>query len=277
MIASRWLRTGDGVDVGLRSCGERGDAVIFVHGVGSTAAIWDEQLKALGERFRCFAVELRGNGAAENDPSPEVVTRAGFAQDVLTAADGASLQRFHFVGCSLGGVVGFELWRRAPERVASFVLVDTFAAYPNAQQTVETIISGVSAAADMREFARGRAARVLPPDAPAERLTETIDQMACKSVPCYIASTKATWTGDYRGDLATITVPTLVVCGELDPIAPVAFSQEIAQGIPGARCVVIPAASHVCSADEPRAFNTVLARFLDDTRRAAIDVEAAAP
>ena len=91
--------------------------------------------------------------------------------------------------------------------------------------------------------------------------------MARKSVPSYIASTKATWTGDYRADLPGIRVPTLVVCGELDPIAPVALSQEIASAVPGARLRVIPGAGHVTNADAPRAFNDELTQFLTSLKR----------
>ncbi|MBV8726949.1 MAG: alpha/beta fold hydrolase, partial [Candidatus Eremiobacteraeota bacterium] len=174
MIEKRWLKSRDGVDVGVRSAGRDGPAIIFVHGVGSTAAIWDDQLDALASRFRCFAVELRGNGAAAADPDPQLITRAGFVQDVLTVADDAAIDRFHLVGCSLGGVVGFELWRTAADRIASLTIADSFAAYPNGEQTAQTIIEGVEAAGNLREFAKARVGRVLAPDAPPKRYTETI-------------------------------------------------------------------------------------------------------
>jgi len=261
MIAERVVRAPDGASVGIRSAGTRGDPIIFVHGVGSTAAIWDYQLDALSGRFCCYAIELRGNGALP-DPRREAITRAGFVQDVLTAADEVGLERFDFVGCSLGGVVGFELWRRAPSRVRSFAFVGSFAAYPNAQQSVDAILASVEAAGDMREFAKARAARAVPADALPQRFRETVDQYACKSIPSYFAATKATWTGDYREDLATITVPTLVVCGELDAIVPLALSEQIARGIPGAELAVIAGAGHVVNADKPREFNAALEKFL---------------
>ncbi len=276
MIETRWLTASDGVTVGARSSGDRGPGLIFVHGVGSTAAIWDDQLTAFSPRYRCFAIELRGNGAAAKDPDPASITRAGFVQDVLTVADDADLECFHFVGCSLGGVVGFELWRRAKERVASLTFVDSFAVYPNAEQTAQSIIDAATAAGNLRDFAKARAARVLAPNAPEKRYTETIEQYACKSIPSYVASTRATWGGDYRKDLPTITVPTLVICGELDPIAPLALSKEIADGIPGAKLAVVPGANHVCNADAPERFNALLDPFLNDALRAAVNVKSPA-
>ncbi|MDP9110980.1 MAG: alpha/beta hydrolase [Candidatus Eremiobacteraeota bacterium] len=241
--------------------GDSGPVVIFVHGVGSTAAIWNAQLSAMSDSYRCYAVELRGNGANQPDPDPALISRSAFAQDVLAVADQANATRFHYVGCSLGGAVGFELWRRARERIASLTFVGSYAAYPNARDYVRSIESSVHAAGSMRSFARERAAKLgLPPS----REAETIDQMAGKSVASYIATTRATWTGDYRELLGSITVPTLVVCGERDSVAPLERSEEIAAGIPGARLEVLRDAGHVANADNPAAFTALLRSFLEN-------------
>jgi 3-oxoadipate enol-lactonase len=243
-----------------RMRGSNGSVAIFVHGVGSTAAIWDYQLDALCDAYRCFAVELRGNGVPKPEPPPEQITREGFVDDVLAVADAAGAQGFHFIGCSLGGVVGFELWKRAPERIASLTFVGSFAWYPDAEIYVRGVVDAVKAAETMERFARERAKKVGMP--PGRRTDETIEQMACKSVESYIASTHATWTGEYRDLLRTISVPTLVVCGGKDTIAPVSFSREIAGGIAGARLHVMEAAGHVANADAPDTFNEVLSGFL---------------
>ncbi len=245
---------------GARMSGDAGDAVLFVHGVGSTAAIWDYQLTALRERYRCFSVELRGNGASHPDPASDTITRDGFVDDVLTVAGTAGAARFHFVGCSLGGVVGFELWKRAPARVRSLTFAGSFAWYPAASTYVRDVIAAVRAAGTMERFAHERIGKLGMPAGP--RTDETIAQMACKSVESYIAATQATWTGDYRGILAGITVPVLVLCGENDSVAPPAFSHEIAQGVPGAHFATVPGAGHVCNADAPLAFNDLLRDFL---------------
>ena len=268
MIQTLWTAADDGVLAGARYAGERGPAVVFVHGVGSSAAIWDYQLQALADRYRCFAIELRGNGSAQTDPAPESITRDGFVEDVLAVIKTASVEDFHFVGCSLGGVVGFELMRRVPSRILSLTFVGSFAAYPNAATQVATVTAGVSEAGSVAAFAQARVAKILPADAPQARIDETLAQMAQKSLPSYLASTRATWTGDYRAELCEINVPTLVICGERDPIAPVALSQEIASGIAGAQLVVIPRAGHVTNADAPDAFNDVLSEFLTRVEKA---------
>ncbi len=233
--------------------------LIFVHGVGSTAAIWDAQLRAFGGEWLCAAIELRGNGAEKPDPDPSTINREGFAEDVLTVADALRAERFTLVGCSLGGVVAFELMRHAPRRLERLVLLGTFARYPDAQAYADAIVRDVYAAGTMRVFGELRAAKL---GLSAVRLRETIEQMACKSVECYVASTQATWTGDYRDVLAAIDVPVLVAYGEHDRIAPQALSEEIASGIAGAKLAMIPGAGHVANADAPQSFNELMHGFL---------------
>lgn len=241
-----------------RETARRRSPLFFVHGVGSTAAIWDYQLAAFGNESLCAAVELRGNGT-QPDPDPSLVTRAGFADDVLAVADALSIARFTLVGCSLGGVVAFELWKRAPERFDAMVILGSFARYPDAQAYADGIAAAVRDAGDMESFARQRVAKLgLPP----ERLRETIAQYACKSVESYLAATQATWTGDYLAMLSTIDVPVLVLYGERDTIAPRALAQEIAAGIGGAELAVVEDAGHVANADNPPEFNALLRAFL---------------
>lgn len=260
MIEALRVRAPDGAVTGGRRTGHVGPALVFVHGVGSTAAIWDRQLGAFGNRFRCVAVELRGNGALQPDPDPQKITRAGYAADVLAVADACGFDRFTLVGCSLGGVVAFELCRSASERLRAVGVVGSFARYPDARRYADGVIAAVRAAGTMRAFAQARAAQLgLPP----ARLYETIEQMACKSVPCYVAATEATWTGDYRDVLPTIDVPALVLHGERDTVAPIELSQEIAAGIPGAVLHTVAGAGHVANADNPSVFDDLLGAFLE--------------
>lgn len=282
MIETMCVKAGDGVAAGVRyrkrisspeaAAARSGsepperpstpESIIFVHGVGSTAAIWDYQLRDLCDRYDCYAIELRGNGAIGPPPDPSMITRAGFVNDVLAVADAADSPHFHFVGCSLGGVVGFELWQHVPEQIASLTVVGSFAKYPNSEAYVANIEAAVGAAESMELFAEERSAKL---GLPLARLAETLAQMSCKTIPSYLASTRATWTGDYRAMLSTISVPTLVICGERDRIAPLPLSQEIAAGIPGARLEVLPGAGHVSNADTPAAFNKLLREFLATT------------
>ena len=232
--------------------------LLFVHGVGSTAAIWDYQLEAFGGERLCAAVELRGNGASKPDPNPASITRGGYAEDVLAVADALEIEAFTLVGCSLGGVVAFELWKRARHRVAAMVILGSFARYPDGEQYAEQISVQARETGDMRRFGEIRAAKL---GLPQHRLRETVEQFACKSLECFLAATQATWTGDYRDILPSIDVPVLVAYGEHDVVAPRSLAEEIASGIPSAHLEIVADAGHVSNADRPESFNALLRSF----------------
>jgi pimeloyl-ACP methyl ester carboxylesterase len=259
MIETIRITAPDGAVTGARCAGDRGPALIFVHGVGSTAAVWDDALDEFARDFRCAAIELRGNGALHPDPDPSAISREGYARDVLAVADARGMQTFTIVGCSLGGVVAFELWKTVPERIDAMVIVGSFARYPNAQQYADGISQAVRDAGDMRTFAATRVPKLgLPP----ARAAVTLEQMASKSVQSYLAATQATWTGDYTSLLSSIDVPVLVLHGVNDAIAPAELSRAIADGIPNAELDAVPDAGHVANADNPAAFNARVRRFL---------------
>ncbi len=251
---------------GARVAGSRRPAIqreksplLFVHGVGSTAAIWDYQLDAFAPEHLCAAIELRGNGASKPDPDPATITRAGFADDVLAVADALGVERFILVGCSLGGVVAFELWQRAPHRIAGMVVVGSFARYPDGEQVAERISAEARTSGSMRAYGEQRAAKL---GLHSDRLDETVEQFACKSVESFVASTHATWTGDYRAVLPSIDVPVLAAYGERDVVAPRTLAAEIAAGIAGSELVEIAGAGHVANADAPETFNALLGDFV---------------
>lgn len=264
MIQSLRFTAPDGANTGARvvrppAAQPGGTTLVFVHGVGSTAAIWDAQLEAFGNELTCIAIELRGNGACKPDPDPALVTRAGFANDVLTVLDTLHVDRFTLVGCSLGGVVALELYTHVGPRFDAIVTLGSFARYPNGPHVADGIVAAVRDAGSMAVFAQRRAAQLgLPP----RRMAETIEQMACKSVPSYIAATQATWTGDYTSMLSSIVVPALVAYGEHDPVVPLELSEELAAGIPSASLAAVQDAGHVANADNPEAFNAILREFL---------------
>lgn len=263
MIETFRTTTSDGAVTGARIArpaqGHGATSLVFVHGVGSTAAVWDAQLEAFGDEYVAVAIELRGNGALRPDPDPALITRSGFARDVVAVLEEAGVDRFTLVGCSLGGVVAFELWQQIDQRFDALVTLGSFARYPQGERVAENIRAAVLDAGSMAVFAQRRAAQLgLPP----QRMAETIEQMECKSVPSYLASTTATWTGDYTAMLSSVTVPALVAYGEHDPVAPRELSEEIAAGIAGAELRAVPDAGHVANADNPTAFNAMLRDFL---------------
>lgn len=252
----------DGVRCAGRIAGDADETLLFVHDAGSTAEIWDPQLGALSRRFRCAAIELRGNGVMPLPNSLSTITREGFARDCLALADALGVRRIHLVGCGLGGIVGLELWQSAPHRLASLSLLDSFAAYPDGASVATRLVDAALAAPSLVTFAEEQTSRLLPPGASSRRRTESVRQIASMNRRAYARYIFATLTGDYRSSLGSIAIPTLVLCGEHDTFVSRALCEELAAQIPRALLVEVPDAGHVCNADAPAFVNAALEAFI---------------
>ena len=104
-----------------------GDAILFLHGLGSCAQDWLLQMPVFAERFRVVAPDLAGHG--ESDKPQGHVRVADLASDVIGLLDALEVSCAHVVGLSLGGCVAQQLALDFPSRVRSLTLVNTFARF----------------------------------------------------------------------------------------------------------------------------------------------------
>jgi 3-oxoadipate enol-lactonase len=264
--------TSDGLRIAYAQAGE-GPAIVFLHGVGATKACWRPQLAALSSRFRCIALDYRGYGGSAVPPEDSLrasatdqraITRQAYARDVCAVLDAAGVGAAHVCGCSLGGRVALELYASRPPRVLSLALVDSFAFYPGGDESIDERIRTLDSLG-IEEFAKTRAPGVLKPDAPSDLVESVRADMASIPLGVYKASTRVTWSGDYRPLLPRVSAPAEVFWGEFDTqIAPLARSEELAAGIPTCGAVVrIPHAGHLANLDNAEFFNLALGAFVD--------------
>src|SRR3954451_11546845 len=160
------VRTKAGFDIGYDEAGtgER-TPIVFLHGVGSDKSVWRPQLDHFGRDRRAIALDYLGYG--ESDPAPKGTTRDDYADAIISAMHELGVDRAHVCGLSLGGVVAIAMHHAAPERCASLILSDTFAAHPDGRAIYER---GVAGSRNLRAMAEARVAVLLAqPAYPAVR------------------------------------------------------------------------------------------------------------
>jgi 3-oxoadipate enol-lactonase len=239
-----------------------GAAIVFLHGVGATKRCWVEQLQTLSARFRCIALDYRGYGESDVPPV-ESISREAYARDVAAVMDAAGIDKAVLCGNSLGGVVALEFYKQFANRARSLVLVDSFAYYPGGAESMPDRIK-ILDELGIDKFAATRSRALFGPDAPESLVERARADLASIPLEVYKASTRATWSGDYRDLLPNIDIGALVLWGEFDTkIAPRALSEELARGIPACGDVLeIPKAGHIPQMENAVAFNALLADFL---------------
>ncbi len=189
-------------------------------------------------------------------------TVAALADRVLAAAP----QRFALVGFSMGGYVALEIMRRARQRVTRLALIDTSARADTLEQRKRR--EALIAQTQIGQF-KGVTARLLPLLVHHDRLGDTvlveILQAMAQTIgrDGFVRQQRAILARpDSRDVLASIAVPTAVICGRDDALTPVAHSEEIASGITGATLTVIDRCGHVSPLERPEAVTAALREWL---------------
>jgi pimeloyl-ACP methyl ester carboxylesterase len=263
----------NGAGLSVEERGRGDESIVFAHGVLLNRRIFDHQLAALQDRYRCVSFDFRGHGRSE-------VPDGGYAVDEL-AEDAAALIRHlgchpcHFVGHSLGAFVGLRLAARQPELIRSLVLVSASAdAQPRLDAVRYRMMQLMARKVGLRPLAPTLMGVLFSrtylrdPDRATER--ETWRQMiGAQSLAGALRAVDGVLDrASVRDELARIMAPTLIVVGEEDPAAPLRLAKGIQAGISRSQLVTVPA-GHVSPVEQPEAVTDVIERFLATNRTAS--------
>lgn len=251
-----------GVELFHRVSGS-GAPVVLVHAIGCDHTMWDSLAGALSPSYRVIRVDVRGHGQSPVTPRP--YTLELLADDIAALLDGMGIARAHFVGLSLGGMIGQAFALRHAAKLDRLVIANSTSGYgpdgpANWRARIKAVEDGgLEAIRDMvaaRYFSD--AFRAAHPAA----VTEVMRKFVRTPREGYLACCDAIAQLDYTGELGRIQAPTLVIAGALDAGTPPAMSEMLARGIPGAKLEVIPVAAHLAAVEAPAAFNGAVLRFL---------------
>jgi pimeloyl-ACP methyl ester carboxylesterase len=239
-----------------------GPELVLLHGIGGTP--WRHVFAALADEYTVIAWHTPGYGRS-SDPDGEW-TMAEYAEALAGFLDALGIARAHFLGQSWGGVLVQEFSRQHAERVHSLILSDTTlggdAARPDA---MDRLAVRLRAAETMTaaEFARVRTPQLLAPDPAPEVAQEAEATLARMIHPAGFRNAAiALAHADTRDVLPHIAVPTLVLCGELDPVTPPAVGTKLIGEIPGAQLTIIPGAGHLGCIEQPERYTATVRDFL---------------
>ncbi len=246
----------------------RGDGppVVLLHPFPCDHEFWNPVATALESRYRLILPDLRGHGASDSGDGPALMQK--HASDIARVLDAAGVGRATLVGCSIGGYILFEFWRRFRARVNALVIcdsrpqADTAEARANRLKAADTVLEqGTEPFLEgMIPKLMGRTTVGSRPDlvAGARAMMRLMSAEDISQVQRGMAERP-----DSVADLKTINVPTLIVIGEEDALSTVADGELMRQNIAGSQLKVIPKAGHYAPWEQPEAVGMVLRQFLD--------------
>ena len=244
-------------------------ALVLLNSIGTSSALWAACVGPLAEQFRVLQVELPGHAGAVTAPRANPLTLADLAADVLTVLDDAGVNRAHVAGVSIGAMTAMWLAARHPTRVGRIALLCT-TAHPDQLRYRERAAAvrarGMAAVADVPRrlwFTPGLGERDPALAAGLEAMQARVHPEGYAQCCDVLAGT------DLRPELARIAAPALVIGGAADPAAPPEELRAIADGIAGARLVLLDGAAHLAPVEQPGAVTLLLLDHLGAATPAA--------
>jgi len=254
-VALNYFHTGASTLPGVPPALDRGELLLFLHGAGSNAHTWHQQLKHFEPSHSAVALDFPGHGRSGSteglaDLDAHVRCLDGFA----AALD---LRPAVVVGRALGGAAAIAFALAHPRRVRALVLVATPARFEIPPASLDI----------WRDVTMGRATQPFA----MNLFSSKVDMAVVRE--CFMEQVKtdprvrytdmlACNGEDFADRLAALRVPTLVITGRDDHFAPPDKAEDVQRRVPGAQLAVIDDAGHMLTSEQPAAFNTAVEQFL---------------
>ena len=239
-----------------------GPWLVMSHSLAAHWRMFEPQVHHFAGRFRVLGYDTRGHGGT--DAPAGAYTLDQLADDVKALLDALDVREAHFLGLSMGGMIGQTFALKYPGRLKSLVLADTTSGYgPEAGALWQGRIKMAQE--------RGMDALAAPTlerwftapfrEAHPDTVRRIGDMIRATPVEGYAGCCHAISKIDLTAKLGVIRVPTLVIVGREDLGTPVAMAEDIHRGIPGSELVVLDNAAHFSNVEQAPAFNRALDAF----------------
>jgi 3-oxoadipate enol-lactonase len=243
---------------------ESAPAVTLSHSLATDLSMWDPQMEALTSKYRVLRYDTRGHGGTDAPDGPYTLEQ--LAEDVRALLHTVGIERTHFVGLSMGGMIGQVLALSHSQMLRSLVLCDTSSRVPPEMKPVWAERIATTRAKGMEPHVETTIERWFT--APfREQQSAAVNpvraMIRATSAEGYMGCCSAIQSLDLTERLAQISLPTLIIVGEEDMGTPVAASQVIQEQIQDSQLEILKSAAHLSNMEQPEAFNQALLAFLN--------------
>ncbi len=244
--------------------GKKGAPVVVLsHSLSSSLLMWNPQMDVLNLYFQVLLYDIRGHG--DSDTPLGAYTLELLGNDAIGLLDALNINQVHFIGLSMGGMIGQCLALNYPHRLKSLVLCDTASVIPSDAQPIWQERIDKARKKGMEALLEETMERWFTPaflTKNSQMLALIQKQFLATPVSGYIGCAEAIRKLNYLDRLSEIKMPTLIMVGEDDPATPVSASVAMHERISNSKLVILPSARHLSNVEQTEAFNTALLTFL---------------
>ncbi|MFC0204485.1 pyrimidine utilization protein D [Novosphingobium soli] len=239
--------------------------LILSSGLGGAGAYWTANLAALAAEYRVVTYDQRGTGASAAAPAGETSV-ADMAQDVVALMDALGIDRAHFIGHALGGMIGIEA-ALLSGRIDRLVVVNGWRTLsPHTARCFDARLA-ILRGAGVEPFLRAQPLFLYPPDWIAAHDADLEAALAhhlasfpgVDTMEKRIAAVRA-WSPS--PDRLSALRSVLVVATRDDVLVPYSAALDLAEGFPAADVATFAWGGHACNVTDPHGFNRLVLGFL---------------
>jgi pimeloyl-ACP methyl ester carboxylesterase len=233
--------------------GQKKPPLVLIHGAGGDHLSWPPEIRRLSGA-RVFTLDLPGHGKSKGPGRQSV---SDYAESVIGFMNAADLSRAVFIGHALGGAVSLTLAIDHPQRVAGIGLIATGASLPVSTTILENAANPATfilAIQSLQELMN------IPLTAKFVK-DQAYKQFSSARPTLFHGDLLASDQFDVTACLSIIRSPVLVICGTGDQLAPLRFSENLAEKIPGAALQTIDGSGHLVMLEQPRRVAGLLSVF----------------
>ena len=255
----------NGIEINYLVEGE-GPWLTLSHSLACNISMWDEQMPLLTPRFKVLRFDTRGHGASSAPPAPYTLEQMADDLHGLFAALG--IRRTHFVGLSMGGMIGETYALEHPGVFQSMVLADTTARRPPEAAAMWGERIRIAETQGMDALVESTLARWFTEPfrkARPEVMARFGTYIRNTPVAGFCGACAAIASVDLLDRLQEIRCPALVMVGEQDHGTPPDMARQIHANLAGSELVIIPSAAHISNVEQTERFSSAMLAFLDRT------------
>ncbi|EIC83117.1 alpha/beta fold hydrolase [Serratia sp. M24T3] len=251
-----------------------GPAIVFVSGLGGTAAYWKPQIETFAKDYTVLTYDQRGSGTTEHPAGPYSIDT--LVDDLCCLIAELKLEWPILIGHSTGGAIGQILAARHSELLAGMVMYASWAKSDMHFNWCFRMRRALLVGSTVEEYVHGSALFLYPPEhlsANAEVLSPALLASAAKFPQREVVLSRidAIMAHDATAYLPLIKTPTLVLCAQDDVLTPPYQSRRLAAAIAGAELKVVPQGGHSLSETETCLFNQITLEFVAGIHTSAND------
>jgi 3-oxoadipate enol-lactonase len=257
----------NGVLIHYQIRGKGSETILFAHGLLWSEKIFENQIEAFQDRYRCISFDFRGQGQS-------AVTGSGYDLETLSADTTSLIEALgaapcHFVGVSMGGMVGLRIAARRPELIKSLALLATSAdAEPEENKKRYRTLTFIARMFGLRIVAN----KIMPvmfgtsflndPHRAGLKRQWRQNLIANRRIGIARAVIGVIEREPIYDQINKISAPTLIARGDEDAAISMEQANRVHSRIAGSKLAIIPRAGHTPTVEEPAMVNGLLEKLL---------------